>query len=304
MLAGSPCCCAATSKITGALRFGLGLSCILTIFLWFYGSISLIIGGHGHSLICQGLYDHHKYSTLGDLFDEDGILYRDIGFFETYLKTNETISMEKVLKGCELNQTAYTIFNIHERFDVTSITNYEAWSDYKRVTKSFEINAKNMFFFSPFLQIQVKELSSASNLNLTKYRTLFSRSITNKDLNSLAEHLDVAGMQLAHDPTKILMRNLAYQSRKLVENDLSILNDLRNKILYKITALELVLKPLHAKSDDTQTQMDAIQFMTDHEGYKIANKVFMYRLVSIYITVLLVYLLVITNINHHNGINL
>lgn len=153
------------------------------------------------------------------------------------------------------------------------LTNYEYWTDYKKATKSFEINAKNMFFFSPFLQIQVKELSSASNLNLTKYRTLFSRPITNKDLNALAEQVEVVSLQLNHDPTKIIMRNIAYQTRKLVETDLSALQDLRNKILYKLTALEVILKPLHKNSDETETQMDAIQFIIDHEGYKTANKV-------------------------------
>lgn len=130
-----------------------------------------------------------------------------------------------------------------------------------------------MLTFSPFLEIQVKELSSASNLNLTKYRLVFSRPLTNHDLASFGGYVDVLAAQLPTAASAINMRNVAYETKMIIENELETLEVIRDRILYKITSLEVLLKPLHYVSDVVQGQMGAIQAIVDHRGTEVAKKV-------------------------------
>lgn len=130
-----------------------------------------------------------------------------------------------------------------------------------------------MLYFSPFLEIQIKELSSSSNLNLTKYRLIYSRPIVNHDLISFAGYVDVVASQLPTASSAINFRNVAYETKLIIENELKVLEELRERILYKITSLELILKPVHLVSDEVQGQMAAILSIVDYKGDEIAKKV-------------------------------
>lgn len=96
-MCGVPCGCGRNYRTTAGLLFGLILSSVLSLLLCLFASISFLTGGHGQTLICSTLYDQ-RYKTLAHLFDDQGTLYENGGFFKDFLKGNESIHVADVLR--------------------------------------------------------------------------------------------------------------------------------------------------------------------------------------------------------------
>lgn len=85
LLCGAPCGNRMTSKTTPLLLSGAVIISLLCLGVWVLGSFAFLAGSHGQALICQPLYDHPQYKTLGAVFD----LNRSF---------NETLVIGEVLK--------------------------------------------------------------------------------------------------------------------------------------------------------------------------------------------------------------
>ncbi|KAJ8939546.1 hypothetical protein NQ318_011330 [Aromia moschata] len=107
LLCGAPCGCGLTSKTIPLLLAGVGLSCLICVLAWALGTLSLLAGGHGTSLICQPLHGHPGYKTLAELLDSGGILYGEQGFFRTVIGGNDTINIGEVLSNMDMTDKKY-----------------------------------------------------------------------------------------------------------------------------------------------------------------------------------------------------
>ncbi|KAJ8979602.1 hypothetical protein NQ317_019490 [Molorchus minor] len=61
-------------------------------------------------------------------------------------------------------------------------------------------------------------------------------------------------------------------SGKVVHNEVQKLVEIRNRILYKITALEVLLPPLNKQVNQSLSHLKTIQYFLDNQGWKIAER--------------------------------
>lgn len=149
------------------------------------------------------------------------------------------------------------------------------------IASSFQFPAPNVFttrpaltlrkFTEPFQNFQV--LSTTSNVNLTLHRAQLSKPITKRDLGSFADQLNTVARQLSDPISSRKIDNLAFMVRKVVQMEMQRLVDIRNRILFKVTALEVLLLPLNKQANQSLSHLKTIQFFLDNQGWQIAEKV-------------------------------
>ncbi|CAH0552996.1 unnamed protein product [Brassicogethes aeneus] len=115
-------------------------------------------------------------------------------------------------------------------------------------------------------------LSSVSNVNLTSHRTQLSKAITKRDLGSFADQLNTVARQLSDPIVCRKIDNIAYMVRKAVQTEMQKLVDIRNRMIFKITALEVLLVPLNKQANQSLSHLKTIQFFLDNQGWQIADK--------------------------------
>ncbi|CAH1126016.1 unnamed protein product [Ceutorhynchus assimilis] len=233
----------------------------------------VILGGHGRSFICHPLYDHPNYGILGEFLDRGGILYEEPEFFFDFSSENDSVKIANVLNGCQRDQTAYQTFHIQNKFPLNKKLNYKTWDDLNTLMNNFTKAKFEVEILSTSLQINLQKLSLASAANLTDYRLQISSSISRWDLASFSDQLNSVGRQLEDTVIIRKMDNLAFSMRKLVQTEMQRLNDLRGRILYKITSLEVLLPTLNAQVNQSLSQLETIQIFLDNQGSEISQKV-------------------------------
>lgn len=107
-MCGAPCGCGKNIRMSSALFVGLILSLILSLLLCLFASISFLAGGHGYTLICSTLYDS-RYKTLAHLLDDGSILYKNGGFLKNFLRGNESLKTENVLRLVFMEERIFSI---------------------------------------------------------------------------------------------------------------------------------------------------------------------------------------------------
>ncbi|XP_050296756.1 prominin-2 isoform X2 [Anthonomus grandis grandis] len=258
MFCAAPCGCGVTSKTIPLLLLGITLSCLLLLFIWALGTASLLMGGHGQSIICNSLYDHPRYKILGEFLDQDGI-------FQYFSNENDSIYTTNVLKGCQRDQTVYSTFHLNNKLPLEKTFNYKKWDDLLTAFDDFATARNKIEILSPGLQVQLQKLSSLTAVNFTTYRHQMTAAFTKKDLKSLADQLSSIARQLDNPVISRKLDNLAFLVRQILQNEIQMLNELRGKILYKITTLEVLLPPLNKKFIDSLTHLKSIQFFLDND---------------------------------------
>ncbi|CAG9864095.1 unnamed protein product [Phyllotreta striolata] len=272
VLCGAPCGCGATSRTITLLLSGTIIASLTSLFVWALGSLSALLGGHGQAFLCNPLHEAPSYETLSELFDSGGAIYED-GIFGEFSYGNNTVPLSAVLKQCQRYSTAYRTFRLNNTIDINRIVNYKVWDDLNELFSNFTEQEFPLEILSPSLQITLQGLSSASSINLTSYRLEAAGPPLKKDLDSFAEQLNTVARQLSDAATARKIDNIAFLARKIVQNELKKIRDIRHSIAYRITALEVLLPPLNKKVDRSLGSLKNVQFVLDNNGTGIARMV-------------------------------
>ncbi|XP_066156277.1 uncharacterized protein prom isoform X2 [Euwallacea fornicatus] len=273
LLCGAPCGCKLTSKNACYLKSGVALCCFGCLLVCAIGTISLVIGGHGNTLLCRPLYDHPHYNIGSKFLDAEGLLYPKAGFFQALSNENGSIKIAEVLKACQRDQPAYHTFHLKNHLNVDTILNYKKWEDLNVLLEGFATAQTTVEILSPGLQLKLQILASNTAANFTYYRETISASLREKDLGSFADQLNNVARQLIDPVIGRKIENLAFSVRNVAQDTMQRRNDLRSRILYKITMLEVLLPPLNRRVDQSLSHLKTIQFFLDHQGSNLSEMV-------------------------------
>ncbi|XP_044259309.1 prominin-1 isoform X2 [Tribolium madens] len=270
LLCGAPCGNTTTSRTIPLLVSGVIFTTLICFVIWGMGISAFLLGTHGQCLLCHPLYDEPQYKTLSLVLNQGGILKE--GVFKA-LQPNYSLHIEDVLKNCQRNQPAYITFHLQNHFNTNSVTNYKSWDDFTRVISNFTIPTSSVEILSPSLQLNLQFLASILSLNLTQYRTKISGPLTKRDLNSFADQLNTVARQLTDPTSSKRIDNLAFTVRKIIHNETARLKQLRDELLYKITALEILIHPLSQQANRSLAHLRDIQLFMDTQGALIAERI-------------------------------
>ncbi|XP_066248554.1 uncharacterized protein prom [Euwallacea similis] len=289
LLFGAPCGCKLTSKNACYLKSGVAFCCFGCLLVcaigkqtslftikfqhFLLGMISLLIGGHGNTILCHPLYDHPHYNIVSKFLDAEGLLYPKTGLFQALSTENGSIKIAEVLKACQRDQPAYHTFHLKNHLDVDTIFNYKKWEDLNVLLEEFATAHTRVEILSPGLQLKLQILASNTAANFTYYREIISASLRGKDLGSFADQLNNIARQLIDPVISRRVENLAFSVRNVAQDTMQRRNDLRSRILYKITMLEVLLPPLNRRVDQSLSHLKTIQFFLDHQGTNLSEMV-------------------------------
>ncbi|KAJ8937871.1 hypothetical protein NQ314_011674 [Rhamnusium bicolor] len=175
-------------------------------------------------------------------------------------------------RNCQRDQPVYQTFHLHSQMNVNKITNYKEWNDMKLLFSNFTVGESSLEILGPTLQLNLQVLSSITTANLTGHRVQLSAPITKRDLSSFADQLNTVARQLTDPVSSRKIDNLAFVVRKVVRNEMQKLSEIRNRMLYKITTLEVLLPPLNRQANQSLSHLKTIQYFLDNEGWQISER--------------------------------
>ncbi|XP_018569724.1 prominin-2, partial [Anoplophora glabripennis] len=272
LLCGAPCGCGLTSRTIPFLLAGLGVSCVACLAVWGLGTLALVVGGHGEALVCRTLYEKPHFEMLSDLVDPGGVFFGNEGVFGMFRKGNDSVNVTDVLRNCQRNQPVYHTFHLYNKINVNTVTNHKEWDDMKLLFSNFTAQESNLEILGPSLQLNLQILSSLTSTNLTTHRTQLTTPITRRDLKSFADQLNTVSRQLSDPISSRKIDNLAFTVRRVINNELRKLVEIQNRMLYKITTLEVLLPPLHRQVNQTLSHLTAVQYFLDNESWQISER--------------------------------
>nr|XP_022908741.1 prominin-1-A [Onthophagus taurus] len=267
-LCGSPCECSVLTKTGPILSFGITLLSFTILILWFFGSITFLIGGHGQNFICNSFYDDH-YDVLTKIFDENGLIY-DQGFFKEILNSNETLKIENILKGCEKNQSSYTTFHLENRLDLTKIFNFKTWGDFKSVLETLTFDTNKIKFKSNDLETILKEFNQFENLK--RLRSKVSLPVTHRELFTFKQQIFSVVKQIENTKTANNFEAILLKLEEIIQKEYQVVNNFRDNVLYKLTSIEILYEPLREKSKIFLSALDRIEDVLNEKGVEIIEK--------------------------------
>lgn len=135
------------------------------------------------------------------------------------------------------------------------------------------MDIKDIEILKPNLQKTLQDLSQASRVNLTAYRTQILGPTTATDLNSFADQLERISNQMSDLTTSARMETLASRTRKLLSNNIQKLEKHKEEIVYKLTTLEIHLLPLQKQANQSLSHLKTIQYYITNQGSTISEKV-------------------------------
>ncbi|GJQ86298.1 putative nuclear envelope reassembly [Trypoxylus dichotomus] len=270
-LCGSPCCCRYTKKTIFYLKLGIFITCILSITLWLYGSITFLLGGHGQTIICNPLYED-DFITLSNILDRDGLIFEE-GYFTHVLKSNESLKTEEILRNCQRNEATYTTFRLENRLDLAKIFNYQNWEDLRTILKEFSFPTGSLRIFSSNLENNLEDYSLAASRNkFREIRSKISFPVTHKDLVTFYDQINSATRQISNTKSAINFEKVMIKTQEIISNELRVVENHRDSILYKLTALEILLQPVHLKIQNYLHRLAEAQILLEDRGAILAEK--------------------------------
>lgn len=84
------------------------------------------------------------------------------------------------------------------------------------------------------------------------------------------------GLQFSFLPSCYLVKCRCFQAfsvRNVVQNEMQRLNDLKERVLYKITMLEVLLPPLNRRLNQSLSHLKTIQFFLDNQAWELSEMV-------------------------------
>ncbi|XP_050348329.1 prominin-1-A isoform X2 [Nymphalis io] len=264
--------------------------CITSIILWSLICATFLIAGHVEVYACQILWDTQQYKTLSTLLDKPSPLLSDNeGIFDVLFKDLDNVTIEvsvkDILRECEKNEPAYSVFQLEKILDVNKETSYFEWDelqdDLKRLSTTIDVGFLKTISdnFNKFLN----RILFVSDVNLTKYRMEFNGPVVGKDLPSFVDQLENVAVQVSDLNTAGRLETLATRTQRLHLSNIKPLEQLRTELVFKLTELELQMMPFRRKLNISLSHIHTAQFYIDNQGDVIAQKklsIFVSRLIA------------------------
>ncbi|CAH1636539.1 unnamed protein product [Spodoptera littoralis] len=263
--------------------------CLASLMLWGIVSAVFLIAGHAEVYVCHALWDS-QYETLTALLDRPSpLLANNEGIFDAMFREMDNItidvSVKDVLRDCEKDRPAYSVFQLDKILDVNKETSYFEWqelqTDFGKLASSIDVGLLKTISvnFSRLLH----EMLIVSDVDIAKYRMDYNVPVVSKDLPSLVDQLENIAAQVTDLTTAGRLETLATRTQRLYLTNIKPLEQLRADVVFKLTELELQLSPFRRKLNISLSHIHTAQFYIDNQGDVIAQKkvsIYISRLVS------------------------
>ncbi|XP_035450145.2 prominin-1-A isoform X2 [Spodoptera frugiperda] len=263
--------------------------CLASLMLWGIVSAVFLIAGHAEVYVCHALWDS-QYETLTALLDRPSpLLANNEGIFDAMFREMDNItidvSVKDVLRDCEKDRPAYSVFQLDKILDVNKETSYFEWqelqTDFGKLASSIDVGLLKTISvnFSRLLH----EMLIVSDVDIAKYRMDYNVPVVSKDLPSLVDQLENIAAQVTDLTTAGRLETLATRTQRLYLTNIKPLEQLRADVVFKLTELELQLLPFRRKLNISLSHIHTAQFYIDNQGDVIAQKkvsIYISRLVS------------------------
>ncbi|KAL4709460.1 hypothetical protein ACJJTC_019757 [Scirpophaga incertulas] len=253
--------------------------CFTSLILWGVISATFLMTGHAEVYVCHALWDKPQYESLSALLDKPSpLLANEEGIFDDIFRDldNVTIdvSVKDVLRECEKDRPAYTVFQLDKVLDVNKETSYFEWgelqADLGRLASSIDVGLLKTISFD-FNRL-LNQMLVVSDVDLAKYRMDYNGPIMGRDLPSLVDQLQNIAAQVSDLTTAGRLETLATRTKRLYMTSIKPLEQARADIVYKLTELELQLMPFRRKLNISLSHIHTAQYYIDNQGDVIAQK--------------------------------
>ncbi|KAG7298723.1 hypothetical protein JYU34_017131 [Plutella xylostella] len=264
---------------------------LASLILWSMISAIFLIAGHAEVYICHALWDAPNYDDLSHLLDRPSPLFQEEeGMFDALFRDMENVtvdvSVRDVIRDCEKDQPAYSVFHLDKVLDVNEETSYFEWeelqADLGRLSTALDVGFLKTI--SAELSRLLNQMLVVSDVNLAKYRIEYNNGpVVGKDLISLADQLQNVAAQVTDLTTSGRLEALATRTQRLHLTSIKPLEQLRADVVFKLTELELQLMPFRRKLNISLSHIHTAQYYIDNQGDVIAQKkvsIYVNRLVS------------------------
>ncbi|KAL7022682.1 hypothetical protein ACKWTF_012345 [Chironomus riparius] len=274
------CSCCHVDNIAG-ITFQMS-ACILSIFCTFLGFFTIfevLIGGHGEVFVCRALYEKPEYFVIGRLFDNPGIMYDQAptnGILTNLLVSSEhnlkqfsNVSLKTALTECEMNKSAYNVFQIDNLLDLKNTLNFKNYPDLVRSINNIKAHESQFISLTERIQYFLSELYHESNFNFTSFRLDIQQISPEKEMTNFIDQMQRVSLQINDASTANRMATLASVAIRIQKNMLIPLEILKNDIIFEVTALELQIKPWMEKIKEIETSYNQTQVFLNQNAQEI-----------------------------------
>lgn len=274
------CSCCHVDNLAGT-TFQMS-ACILSIFCTFLGFFTIfevLIGGHGEVFVCRSLYEKPEYFVVGRLFDNPGIMFDQPppnGVFANLLVTSEqnskqfsNVSLTTALAECEMNKSAYYVFQIDNLLDLKNTLNFENYPDLVRSFNNIKAHESQFVSLTERIQYLLSDLYHDSNFNFTSFRVDIQQISPEKEMTHFIDQMQRVSLQINDATTASRMATLASSARRIQKTFLQPLEILKNEIIFQVTALELQIEPWMNKIKETESSYNKTQAFLDQNVLEI-----------------------------------
>ncbi|XP_062531213.1 prominin-1 [Bombyx mori] len=283
-------CGQAKNHAQRTLKVSTVLLCFISLLLWSVVSAIFLASGHAEVYVCHALWDSPQYETLTALFDRPSpLLSNREGIFDALFNNIDNVTMDisvkDVIRDCEKDRPAYVVFQLDKLLDVNKETSYFEWeelqADLSGLASAIDVGFLKTISFD-FIKL-LNEMLVVSGVDFAKYRMDYNVPMVGKDLPSLVDQLENVAAQVTDLTTAGRLETLTTRTQRLYINNIKPLEEMRADIVFKLTELELQLKPFRKKLNISLSHIHTAQYYIDNQGDVIAQKkvsTFVSRLIS------------------------
>lgn len=264
------CSCCHVDNLAGT-TFQMS-ACVLSIFCTFLGFFTIfevLVGGHGEVFVCRALYEKPEYVVIGRLFDNPGIMFDQPptnGVLPNLLISSEqnpkqfsNVSLTTALKECEMNKSAYYVFQIDNLLDLKNTLNFENYPDLVRSINNIKAHESQFTSLTERIQYLLSDLYHDSKFNFTSFRVDIQQISPEKEMANFIDQMQRVSLQINDATTANRMGTLASTARKIQKTLLQPLEILKNEIIFQVTALELQIEPWMDKIKEIESNFNKTQ---------------------------------------------
>ncbi|KAL1116281.1 hypothetical protein AAG570_005776 [Ranatra chinensis] len=207
--------------------------------------------------------------------DEPGVIYvKKGGFMPNFLYDNGSIEMPlgDVIESCKLNKSSYTTFGLKHIFDIEQATDPQKWTDLKAKIDEINVRSMDLQVLTPTLNANLRDLFQGLSVNLTTLRIQLSGPVANKDLESFANQLESVSSQISDLSIATHLETLASRSRRIISSHIESLEEQKERLIYRLTALELKVGPLQRQVNQSLAHLKTIQYFINNQWSTIAHQ--------------------------------
>ncbi|XP_049811543.1 uncharacterized protein LOC126257721 isoform X2 [Schistocerca nitens] len=275
LAAGGGCgCCGSQEKARPLLITAVATASALSVVLWAVTLVAFALGAHGEVLACRPLFSAPDYPQLSRLLDRPGVLFPAGGFFRNVAGSNASLDvpLKDVLQECELGRPAYQALQLRQLFDSDAATGRGGqWEGVRQQVSRLRVDLAELRVLTPGLQAQLEDTLQAASANLTLHRLALQGPVTARDLQALADQLLSVSSQVADLSSASRLETLAARAKRLLSSHISPLEQRKEDLVYRLTALEVALSPLQRQTNQSLSHLKTIQYFVSKQGESIAN---------------------------------